>query len=165
MSNITKKREGRALWSVSARDVLRCLNNLTQRRLSRSRVPEAESVLQAVEMGLLQDPVDLQVGSRVSGRSQVWGVTGADGGVGVRHTPAGAARSSGMLRRADAALAQGGLRMQKWSTSDALRAKDRAILAPQGRSGCRVIVNKEDQKWASNVLPTGSGRNYWELEI
>lgn len=87
-----------------------------------SAVFEAESALQAVEMGLLQDPVDLQVRSRVSGRSQVWGVTGADGRVGVCNTPAGAARSS-MLRRADAALAQRGLKMQKSSISDAFNDK------------------------------------------
>lgn len=82
----------------------------------------AESALQAVEMGLLQDPVDVQVRSRVSGRSQVRGVTGADGGVGVGNTPAGAARS-GVLRSADVALTQRGLKMQKSSISDALNGK------------------------------------------
>lgn len=55
----------------SAREVPRCLDNLMERRLGWSRVSEAASALQAVEMGLSQDPVDLQVRRRVSRPSQV----------------------------------------------------------------------------------------------
>lgn len=55
----------------SAREVPRCLDNLRERRLGWSRVSEAASALQAVEMGLSQDPVDLQVRRRVSRPGQV----------------------------------------------------------------------------------------------
>lgn len=56
-------------------------------------------------MGLLEDPVDLQVRRRVSGPGQVGGVAGAGGRVGVRYAAAGAA-GSGVLRVAEAALAE-----------------------------------------------------------
>lgn len=85
-----------------------------------SRVPEAASALQAVEVGLFQDPVDLQVRRRVPRPGQVRGVAGADGGVRARDAAAGAA-GGGVLRMDDAALAEG--RLGKAESTDYRRKR------------------------------------------
>lgn len=75
-----------------------------QRDIRSSCVSEVASALQALEVGLLQDAVDLQVGHQVCGAGQFWGVAGAEGTAGARNTAAATAASR-VLWTADAAAA------------------------------------------------------------
>lgn len=100
---------GRAEWSESACGVLACLRDsvlwwLTERDIRSSCVSELTSALQALEVGLLQDAVDLEVGHQVRRASQFWGVTGAEGTAGAHNTLAATAPSC-MFWTADAAAA------------------------------------------------------------
>lgn len=82
---------------------------LTERHIRSSCVSEAASALQALEVGLFQDAVDLQVGHHVCRPSQFWRVAGADRAAGAHNTLTGAAPSC-MFWTADAALAVGWLK-------------------------------------------------------
>lgn len=63
------------------------------------------SALQALEVRLLQDAVDLQVGHQVFLAGQFCGVGGAEGTVGARGAAAARTAASRMLWTADAAAA------------------------------------------------------------
>lgn len=108
---------GRAEWSESACDALMCLRDsvlwwLTERHLRSSCVSEVASALQALEVGLLQDAIYLQVRHQSCGAGQFWGFARAEGTGGAGSTLTGAAPSR-MLWTADtaAALAVGWLRV------------------------------------------------------
>lgn len=76
----------------------------TRRSAAASCVSELSSAVQALEVGLLQDTVDVQVrdGVRVAGRLR--GVAGAEGAAGARRTLTAAAPGC-MFRAAEAAAA------------------------------------------------------------
>lgn len=106
---------GRAEWSESACDALKGLRDsvlwwLTKTHTTSSCVSEVASALQALEVGLLQDAVDLQVGHQVCGARKFWGVARAAGTAGAHNTLTGAGPSC-MFWTADAALAVGWLRV------------------------------------------------------
>lgn len=105
------------LSEVSQRVMLRCASG-PQSSGGRQRdaqlwscVSEVASALQALEVGLLQDAVDLQVGHWVRNTGRLWGLANAEGTAGARNTLTGAA-PSGMFRTTDtaAALAVGWLK-------------------------------------------------------
>lgn len=100
---------GRAEWSESACGALAGLRDsvlwwLTGRGVGSSCVSELTSALQALEVGLLQDAVDLQVGHQACRAGQFWGVTRAEGTAGARSTLT-ATTASRMFWTADAAAA------------------------------------------------------------
>lgn len=100
---------GRAEWSESACGALARLRDsvlwwLTEGDIRSSCVSELTSALQALEVGLLQDAVDLQVGCQARRAGQFWGVTGAEGAAGA-HDALAATAPGCMLWTADAAAA------------------------------------------------------------
>lgn len=84
----------------------------TQRNAAASRVSELSSALQALEVGLLQDAVDVQVRDGIRGAGRLRGVAGAERAAGPRGALAAAAPGR-MFRTAEAAaaLAVGRLRV------------------------------------------------------
>lgn len=84
-----------------------------RRTLKSSCVSELTSILQTLEVGLLQDAVDLQVGPQVCRAGKFWKVTRAEGTVGAHNTLTATAPSC-MFWTADAtaALTVGWLRFR-----------------------------------------------------
>lgn len=101
---------GSAEWSDSARDALTCFRASVlssggwQTDIMPSCVSEVTSALQALEVGLLQDAVDLQIRHWVRRANQLWRLAGAKGTAGASSTLTATAPSC-MFWTADAAAA------------------------------------------------------------
>lgn len=93
-------------WHLSRNTLLSSQNR--ENHVGRSCVLEAASVLQALEVGVFQDAVDVQVGRHVYWCGQFWGVSWADWAAGAHDTVAGAVPRR-VVWSADAPLAVGQL--------------------------------------------------------
>lgn len=96
------------LGHLSRNSLLLSQNRETAAR--RSCVLQATSVVQALEVGVFQDAVDVQVGRQAHWRGQFWGVPRADGAAGAHGAVAGAVPRRCLVWSADAALAVGRLK-------------------------------------------------------
>lgn len=91
------------LWHLSKNSLL--LSQNRENAIRRSCVLQATSVLQALEVGVFQDAVDVQVGRHAHWRCQFWCVSRADWAAGAHAAVAGAVPRWCVVWSADAALA------------------------------------------------------------